>query len=402
MCVSFACACLAFDLLVAEPLHEAFEPLDVGGRRGRRSSARAARARPSRGARRATGRRSRWSGPATSSRVAFVTASRNQRSCATRIDGGVERGQLALEPFEARDVQVVRRLVQEEEVGVAAERRARATRGSAPRRRTCRGCRSRSLSAKPRPRTTDGGAVAPGVAARMLEPRLRLGVAVQRGRVVGAAAPSPPRAVAAPPRARRGRTRPRARTRAASARARAAGAGRAARPARPCRGRSSPGPAGSRPAIRRSSVVLPAPFGPESARRSRALDLERDVVEEDVAAELLASALVTVTNRHRPHRMTVRGYARSERRLRRAPCGLDDRRRRRSRPRRAARPACPEPGISRTASDRHAAAAPPRRRTPASTASPSPPSGQWSSTVTIGPSRLAASRRVASSIGFTE
>ena len=38
----------------------------------------------------------------------------------------------------------------------------------------------------------------------------------------------------------------------------------------------------------RSRVVLPAPFGPESETRSRALDLERDPVEERIAGELLA------------------------------------------------------------------------------------------------------------------
>src|SRR6185437_14767471 len=37
-------------------------------------------------------------------------------------DGGVQRRELALEPFDARDVEVVRRLVEEEEVGVAGER----------------------------------------------------------------------------------------------------------------------------------------------------------------------------------------------------------------------------------------------------------------------------------------
>ena len=34
----------------------------------------------------------------------------------------IERLQLALEPLEARDVQVVRRLVEQEEIGVASER----------------------------------------------------------------------------------------------------------------------------------------------------------------------------------------------------------------------------------------------------------------------------------------
>ena len=37
-------------------------------------------------------------------------------------DGGVDRGQLALEPLEALDVEVVRRLVEQQQVGVARER----------------------------------------------------------------------------------------------------------------------------------------------------------------------------------------------------------------------------------------------------------------------------------------
>ena len=37
-------------------------------------------------------------------------------------DSGVERPQLPLEPLEALDVEVVRRLVEQEQVGIAAER----------------------------------------------------------------------------------------------------------------------------------------------------------------------------------------------------------------------------------------------------------------------------------------
>ena len=36
-------------------------------------------------------------------------------------DGGVDRGQLPLEPLEAVDVEMVRRLVEEQQVGVAGE-----------------------------------------------------------------------------------------------------------------------------------------------------------------------------------------------------------------------------------------------------------------------------------------
>ncbi len=98
----------------------------------------------------------------------------------------VERGQLALEPLEARHVEVVRRLVEQQQVGVAAER--------------ARERGARQLSAGERPQlpvevlvgeaeaAQDGGrVVAPAVAARVLEPRLRRRVAVERRLVVRAA-----------------------------------------------------------------------------------------------------------------------------------------------------------------------------------------------------------------------
>jgi hypothetical protein len=66
---------------------------------------------------------------------------------------GVERLQLALEPLEALDVEVVRRLVEQQQVGVAAERaRERGARQLAAGERLER--RSRCSSAKPRPRST--------------------------------------------------------------------------------------------------------------------------------------------------------------------------------------------------------------------------------------------------------
>ncbi len=67
----------------------------------------------------------------------------------------VERLQLALEPLEARDVEMVRRLVEQQQVGVAAERaRERGARQLAAGERRAAAGRGRS-SAKPRPRTTD-------------------------------------------------------------------------------------------------------------------------------------------------------------------------------------------------------------------------------------------------------
>src|SRR5215210_210410 len=86
-------------------------------------------------------------------------------------DSRVERLQLALEPFEAFDVQVVRRLVEEQEIRVAAER----TRERGARQLTAG--ESLELAIELLLRETepahDGGrALAPVVAAGMLEPRL--------------------------------------------------------------------------------------------------------------------------------------------------------------------------------------------------------------------------------------
>ncbi len=100
--------------------------------------------------------------------------------------GGVERVELALEPLEVRDVEVVRRLVEEEQVGVAAERaRERGARQLAAGERPQRTVEIVVREAEP---AQDGrGVVAPAVAAGVLEPRLRLGVAVERRLVVRAA-----------------------------------------------------------------------------------------------------------------------------------------------------------------------------------------------------------------------
>ena len=181
-------------------------------------------------------------------------------------DRGVDRGELALEPLEAVDVEVVRRLVEQEQVGVAGERAAE------------RGARQLAAGeggelavevgvAEAEPAQHGGGAVAPVPAARVLETRLRLGVAAQRRVVVRRRPPSPARAAAAPARSRRGRPRPRARTPAGSGRGRAAGAGRAARRVAPFWSAISPPWIVVSPMIARRSVVLPAPFWPASASR---------------------------------------------------------------------------------------------------------------------------------------
>ena len=183
-------------------------------------------------------------------------------------DAGVERRQLGLEPLEARDVEVVRRLVEEEQVGVATERaRERRARQLAAGERVEQAVEIGVREAEAARDRAD--ALAPRVAAGVLEPRLRLGVATQRLRAVVAGGHRLLEPRAAPPRSRRGRRRRRGCTRAASARAGAAAAGRAARSASPSRSASSPPWISVWPASMRSSVVLPAPFGPPSATRSR-------------------------------------------------------------------------------------------------------------------------------------
>ena len=101
--------------------------------------------------------------------------------------GGVDRRELLLEPLHRLHVEVVRRLVEQEQVGAAGRAPARARRASARRRRRSRGRGRGPRRRSPSPRSTDGGVVAPAVAAGVLEPGLRLAVAAERlGRVVAA------------------------------------------------------------------------------------------------------------------------------------------------------------------------------------------------------------------------
>ncbi len=166
--------------------------------------------------------------PASSSSTEVPTASRNQRSCATRIDRGVEAGQVVLEPLERGDVEVVRGLVEQEQVGVARERACE--RGA------------RELAAR------EGG-----------EPAVELVVGEARGRAAGrapgCASPSRPRARAAPGRASSGR---------------AARRRRAARPSRPRAGARSSSSA-TRCAARQHVVAQR-----ELALAGRALVVKRD------------------------------------------------------------------------------------------------------------------------------
>src|SRR5262249_50688084 len=94
-------------------------------------------------------------------------------------DPRVERRQLGLEPFEAGDVEMVRRLVEQQQIGIAAESaRKRGARQLAARERVEHAIEvgiAEAQAARAR-----AAAVAPGVPSGVLEPRLRLRVPAQR------------------------------------------------------------------------------------------------------------------------------------------------------------------------------------------------------------------------------
>ena len=98
-------------------------------------------------------------------------------------DGGVDRLELALEPLEVLDVEMVRRLVEEEQVGAAGERaRERCARQLTARERAERPV---ELVVREAEAAYGGGcAIAPGPAARVLESSLRLGVPAESRVVV--------------------------------------------------------------------------------------------------------------------------------------------------------------------------------------------------------------------------
>ncbi len=173
---------LRLRLLVAEPLHEPVEPLDVvahavelgrGGRGARRLLA-------------APG----VPGPVEEERLRPTELEHRRRDgleeppvVRDEDHGRVERGQLALEPLEALHVEVVRRLVEEEQVGIGRER---------PReRRACELAAREGIEravevgvTEPEAAQDRRGPVAPGPASGVLEPRLRLAVAAERRRGV--------------------------------------------------------------------------------------------------------------------------------------------------------------------------------------------------------------------------
>ena len=218
ICVSFACACFALTFLYAEALDEALEARDVG--LGLRSAVFGACS----ASRAAFSRRQACHGPGK--KVAWPRDELERRG-RDRLEepavvgdedhGGVERRELALEPLEARDVEVVRRLVEQQQVGVAAERaRERGARQLAAREGAQRPVEV--VVGEAEPAHDRAVALAPAVAAGVLEPRLRLASsgAASRGR-------ASPAAIACSSAAqllldaRQVARRPRARTRAASA-----------------------------------------------------------------------------------------------------------------------------------------------------------------------------------------
>ena len=339
---------LGLRLLVPEPVDEALQPRDVGLvalDRLRRVSARAAF---SRRQSMPLPRRSRSSGPPRARARRSSVASRNQRSCATRIDGGVEPDERPLEPLEPLDVEVVRRLVEEQQVGVAGQRACE------------RGARQLAAGERVEPpvELVVGEAEAAQRRERALAPRVAAGV-LERAPAPpssGAASPargrprpSPAPAGAAPARARRGRARRAGRISRSGDEAPAAAERRSrwscSATRVPFSNTSCPASTPVSPASIRSSVVLPAPFGPESESRSRRSTLN-ETPSKSSPPESSLRRLVPMTTAMPPYRLVLgRRCSRPGRAC--APPPRSPSRRSRTRP--GARPACPSRGISLTA-----------------------------------------------------
>ena len=94
------------------------------GARARRGRARRPRSRPRTGA----------TSPSATSHVRVQTASRNQRSWVTTSSDAAARGEVAREPVDALDVEVVGRLVEQQQLGVVEQQPRRARSGGARRR----------------------------------------------------------------------------------------------------------------------------------------------------------------------------------------------------------------------------------------------------------------------------
>ena len=206
--VSFACACLRLRLLVAEALARSARAARCRRRRARRSSRRAC-ARAARSSRHCVPRaREVEAAPALELEHGRRHGLEEPAVVRHEHDRGVERRELLLEPLERFDVEVVRGLVEQQQVGIAGERpRQRGARQLAAREG---GERAVEIGvAEPEPAQHRRGPVAPAPAAGVLEPCLGLAVAAQRRRIVvpAAIACSSRRSSA---RCARGRRRPRA------------------------------------------------------------------------------------------------------------------------------------------------------------------------------------------------
>ena len=176
---------LGLRLLVAEPLDESIQPLDV-------------RADPLHRLRRRLGARRALEAPAVpgarevEAAPAFDLEHRGRHRLEEPAvvghehDRGVDRRQLALEPFEALDVEVVGGLVEQEQIRVAGERAAERGAGQLAAREG-RELAVEVLVAEAKAAENRRGAVAPVPAAGMLEPRLRCAVAAHRCVVMDAA-----------------------------------------------------------------------------------------------------------------------------------------------------------------------------------------------------------------------
>ena len=205
--------------------------------------------------------------PPSSSSTAVATASRNQRSWATRITAASSDVSVSSSHSRLRTSRWF--------VGSSSSRRSGSPASARPERgagQLTAGERVQLavevLVAESRAR----GGPRPPARASPSRRRARAGLAPRRigaaSRARGLRRPSPSRASAGRLRARSSPKRRTARTHAASTLAAAAGAGRGARCACPSRRRPPRRSRSSRPTSMRSSVVFPAPFGPESATTS--------------------------------------------------------------------------------------------------------------------------------------
>ena len=238
-------------------------------------------------ARRATCRERSGLRPASSSSTAVPTVSRNQRSCATSAIARGERDQRLLEPLERLEVEVIRRLVEQQQVRARRERAGKRGARQARRRRTS----SRPV-ASPRPRSRGRaprrwrGCARGSHRGALARPALSRSGRALRGR--SRLLPSPPRACAGAASIASSTWQPESRySLECDGRGRAAGADRGARRASPLAKLSSPPSSVASPASIRSSVVLPAPLRPAIVIRSRRSSLNETPRKSGVARDVL-------------------------------------------------------------------------------------------------------------------